>query len=127
MTVFLSCLLIAILLPFIAKVPVAFAMNKNGGYNNRNPRHQQAELTGFGARACAAHYNSFEALTYFAPAALAVLATQTIGSLHISLAVAFILLRMVYLVAYWFDFDKLRSLVWVGALVDSIVLFCTVF
>ncbi len=45
--------------------PVAFAMNKLDGYDNKHPREQQSKLTGFGARALAAHQNCFESLPAF--------------------------------------------------------------
>ena len=35
-------LFIAMLLPFLAKAPLAAAMQKAGGYDNHNPRAQQA-------------------------------------------------------------------------------------
>lgn len=55
------CVFISALLIFVARMPVAKAMKEQGGYNNHLPRQQQAQLTGFGARALAAHQNSFEA------------------------------------------------------------------
>ena len=79
MTTLIWCLFIAALLPFIAKGPVAYAMNKLGGYNNNHPREQQSNLTGFGARALAAHQNAFESLMIFAPAVLLAIATQHTG------------------------------------------------
>ena len=45
-------------MPILFKAPLAFAMNKLGGYDNRHPRAQQAQLKGFGARALAVHQNS---------------------------------------------------------------------
>ena len=125
MTIFILCLMLVCVLPFLAKVPLAWAMHKSGGYDNRDPRAQQQALKGFGARANAAHYNCFEAITYFAPAALAVMALGTIGSLHISLAVAFVICRIVYLFCYWYDMDKLRSVAFVAGLGISIALFAT--
>ena len=55
------CVFISALLIYVAKIPVAKAMNEQGGYDNHLPRQQQAQLTGFGARALAAHQNCFEA------------------------------------------------------------------
>ena len=60
MQTILICLLIAMLLPYIAKVPVAMAMTKLGRYDNNHPRAQQAQLTGVGARVVAGHQNVFE-------------------------------------------------------------------
>ena len=55
MNILIICLFIAMLLPYLAKMPVAVAMAKLGGYDNAHPRAQQAKLTGFGARALAGH------------------------------------------------------------------------
>ena len=65
MTTLLTCLLIAMLLPYLAKGPVAIAMAKLGGYDNSHPREQQSKLTGYGARAVAGHQNAFESLLYY--------------------------------------------------------------
>ena len=73
------CLLVACLLPYFSKIPVALAMkNQPGGYDNNHPRAQQAALAGLGARALAAHQNSFESLIVFSAAILTALATQHI-------------------------------------------------
>ena len=45
------CVFISALLIFVARMPVGKAMKEQGGYDNHLPRHQQAQLTGFGARA----------------------------------------------------------------------------
>lgn len=112
MTSMMICLFIAILLPIVSKAPLAMAMNREGGYNNRYPRQQQAKLTGFGARARAAHENAFEALIMFAPALLAAVVTQQTGDLAQTLAITFVVARIAYLVCYLADIHWLRSLVW---------------
>jgi uncharacterized MAPEG superfamily protein len=123
MTTILICLFIATLLPILAKVPLAKAMGKEqGGYNNRHPREQQQSLSGFGARAKAAHENSFEALIMFTPGALAVIATNALGSVAEYLAMAFIVARVVYLFAYWYDAALLRSLAWAVGFLTSLSL-----
>lgn len=127
MTLFLSCLLIVCIMPFLAKIPLAVAMHRHGGYNNSLPREQQQQLKGFGARATAAHYNCFEAITYFAPAALVVLATSSVGSLHVALAASFVVCRVVYLFCYWYAWDTLRSVAFVVGLALSVGLFFTAF
>lgn len=121
MTTILICLLIATIMPILAKAPLAFAQNKQqGGYDNRHPRSQQHALVGFGARAKAAHENCFEALIMFTPGALAVIALDQVGPLAQYLCLAFILARVAYLFSYWFDYHLLRSLCW------SIGFFCSV-
>jgi uncharacterized MAPEG superfamily protein len=113
MTTLLVCLFIATIMPMLAKVPLALAMNKEqGGYDNRNPREQQRSLVGFGARAKAAHENSFEALIMFSPGVLAVIATNAMGSTAEYLAITFVVARVAYLLAYWFDLHLVRSTFW---------------
>lgn len=123
MTIILICLIIATLMPILTKGPLSLAMNKEqGGYDNRYPREQQKQLRGFGARALAAHENCFEALIMFTPGALAVIATGTTGYLAQNLAMAFILARTGYLLAYWFDVHAVRSIFWAVGFICSLSL-----
>ena len=116
------CVFISALLIFLAKIPVAKAMNEQGGYNNHLPRQQQAQLTGFGARALAAHQNSFEAFMIFAVGVLMAHTTQTAGWLIDALAIVFVIARIIYLLCYWADLAWQRSLVWFVGLVCSLLL-----
>jgi uncharacterized MAPEG superfamily protein len=122
MTIILICLFIATALPIIAKAPLALAMNKTGGYDNRNPREQQKSLSGFGARAKAAHENSFEALIMFTPGALAVLVTNNAGQLAEYFAMAFVVARIIYLLAYYYDKHLVRSSSWGIGFISSLAL-----
>jgi uncharacterized MAPEG superfamily protein len=115
--VFISALLI-----YVARMPVAKAMKEQGGYNNHLPRQQQAQLTGFGARALAAHQNSIEAFILFAVGVLMAHTTQTAGWLIDSLAIIFVIARIFYLLCYWGDLAWQRSLVWIVGLVCSLLL-----
>lgn len=116
------CVFISALLIYVAKIPVAKAMNEQGGYNNHLPRQQQAQLTGFGARALAAHQNSFEAFLLFAVGVLMAHTTQTAGWLIDALAIIFVIARVIYLLCYWGDLAWQRSLVWFVGLVCSLLL-----
>jgi uncharacterized MAPEG superfamily protein len=120
MTTIIICLFIATLMPILAKAPLALAMNKAGGYDNRNPREQQKSLSGFGARAKAAHENCFEALIMFTPGALAVLVTNNAGQLAEYFAIAFVASRLAYLFAYYFDKHVLRSTFWGIGFISSL-------
>ena len=120
MTTLLLCAAIAILLPYLAKAPVAIAMNRLGGYDNRHPRSQQTQLTGFGARALAAHQNCFEALAVFAIALAVVLGTNTINPTTQILAVTHIVARIAYCICYYFDWHIARSSVWLVGLVSAL-------
>ena len=116
------CVFISALLIYAAKIPVAKAMNEQGGYDNHLPRQQQAQLTGFGARALAAHQNCFEAFILFAVGVLMAHTTQTAGWLIDLLAIIFLITRVIYLLCYWVDLAWQRSLVWFVGLVCSLLL-----
>ena len=110
------CLAAMLLLVAATKIPVAVAMARSGarGYDNRTPRSQQAALTGWGARALAAHQNTFEALTIFTPAVLIaqVGGGSAVASQATTLAVVHTLARVAYPVAYIADIHLLRSAIW---------------
>lgn len=127
MATLLICLLIALFLPFMAKAPVAFAMAKLGGYDNNHPRAQQAKLTGFGARALAAHQNAFESLLIFAVAVLTVVTTNNATEAAVTMGIIHVVARVVYHVLYLMDYSSLRSLSWFVAMVCSFGIFCQVF
>ncbi len=119
MTILIVCLFIALFLPYLAKGPVAFAMAKLGGYNNSHPREQQSKLTGFGARALAAHQNAFESLIIFAPAILLAVATFNTSDLVINLAITHVVARFAYNILYLANVGTLRSIVWAIATICS--------
>ncbi len=120
------CIFISALLIFLAKAPVARAMQQESGvYDNHHPRSQQARLTGFGARALAAHLNSFEAFPLFAVGVLMAHVTQTHGLLVDVLALTFVVARVLYLLFYWADMHWQRSLVWGIGLLCSLLLMLT--
>ncbi|KAF7774632.1 hypothetical protein PMAN_a3560 [Pseudoalteromonas marina] len=112
MTTLVVCALLAVLMPYFAKVPVAVAMAKLGQYDNKHPRSQQAKLTGFGARTLAAHQNCFESLAVFAVAIAVVFGTNSVNAVTETLAVTHIVSRILYCIFYWLNLDIIRSLVW---------------
>ena len=122
MTTLIICALIAVLIPYLAKAPVAFAQNKLEGYDNKHPRDQQSKLTGFGARALAAHQNSFESLTVFAVALAVVIATNNVYQATEMLAVVHIITRVLYCIFYYINQDILRSLVWLIGYVSCVAM-----
>lgn len=112
MDILIYCLLSAILIPYLVKMPLGYAMNKLGGYDNQNPRAQQARLEGFGARCLAAHQNGFESLIVFSVAIAVALATAHTGDYIQQLAILHVIARILYSIFYLANLDKLRSLVW---------------
>lgn len=122
MHVALVCVLIAGLMPYLW---TAVAKISGPRYDNADVRTWQSRLTGLAHRAHGAHLNSFEAFPLFAVAVLAAILTD--ADLHrvALLAVAFVLLRLVYGVVYLANIAWLRSLVWFGALGCAIAIFAT--
>ncbi|GGI77722.1 MAPEG family protein [Shewanella gelidii] len=118
MQTLLICLFIAMLLPYVAKGPVGIAMAKLG-YDNQHPREQQSQLTGYGARAVAAHHNSFESLIIFGLAVVAVIAAGKANDAAAAYAVVYVVARLAYIGFYLANLSTLRSLVW------SVGIFCS--
>ena len=112
MEIYLWCIVAAWLVVYFTKLPVAVAMQRAGGYDNRLPRAQQARLEGWGARSVAAHKNGFES---FAPFATAVLVAHLGGGpAHLIdlLAISFVVARVGYVIFYLADWASFRSAVW---------------
>jgi len=80
MTFPLASIAIAFVIVLLTKAPVARAMKELGKYDSAEPRKQQAQLTGWGGRALAAHMNSIEAFPPFAAAVLVGHVTLTSAS-----------------------------------------------
>lgn len=112
MNTLILCLFIAATLPYVAKIPVAWAMHQLGGYDNNHPRSQQEKLDGFGARALAAHQNAFESLILFAIAILLALVTGNQSEMIVSLAIVHVISRVIYNLLYLLNIGVLRSLIW---------------
>ena len=93
------------------------------GYDNADPRSQQARLTGLGKRALAAHLNGFEA---FAPFAAGVLAARQAGASEgvvVPACLAFVIARIAYIACCLIDKAVLRSVVWFVGFAATIALF----
>ena len=121
MTIPFYCVLFAFLLIPLTKVPVGVAMAKVGrGYDNKNPRDQQAQLTGWGRRALGAHHNMIEAFPGFAAGVLIAHAGGADPQRSTMLAVTFVIARLLYPALYIANIDKARSLVWSVGILASI-------
>jgi len=118
------CVFLAFLLNYLSKLPLAFAMAKaTGGYNNHEPREQQAALTGWGKRALAAHLNSFEIFPAFAAAVIMAHVSGMNESTLTLLCLTFIASRIVYIILYLMNFSTLRSSVWMAGTLCVAVIF----
>ena len=123
MDTLLLCMFITLILPYLAKGPVAYAMAKLGKYDNHHPRAQQSELTGFGARALAGHQNAFESLLVFSVSVLTVIATNNVTDAAVTMAIIHVIARVVYHILYLMNFSSLRSLSWFVAIGCSVGIF----
>eukprot|EP01001_Neometanema_parovale_P010903 NODE_7145_length_789_cov_104.983483_g6906_i0.p1 GENE.NODE_7145_length_789_cov_104.983483_g6906_i0~~NODE_7145_length_789_cov_104.983483_g6906_i0.p1 ORF type:complete len:127 (-),score=14.64 NODE_7145_length_789_cov_104.983483_g6906_i0:161-541(-) len=93
-------------------IPSVLAAGYKDGFDNNYPRLQKAHMTGFGARAQAAHENSLEFLAYFGLAAIMAHVSKVDATVSSSLCVATLLYRAMFLFGYWLNLDKVRSIFW---------------
>jgi len=126
-TVAYWCVFVAAMLPLVCSVVAKRAgfgkRRADGGYDNHEPRAWLARQAGASARANAAQANSFEALPLFMGA---VIIAHQLGAGQAALdmlAVLYVLLRVLYIVAYVADRPLVRSIVWGGAMVVNIAVF----
>ncbi len=126
MTTPFVCVLIAFVLIYVPKLPLAIAQARQPeGYDNKNPRAQQDALEGWGARARGAHYNGFEAFPPFAAAVfVAHLGGAAADHRASILAIAFVVARTLYIGAYLANLDYLRSAIWGIGMLCTVALFC---
>ena len=120
MSTALYCVLAAGLMPFLW---TGVAKYTGPRYNNWNVRIWQSKLEGAAQRAHAAHLNSFEAFPLFAAAVIVAQMTGADQSRVDMLALSFIGLRILYGILYLANKAPLRSLVWLAALVCTIMIF----
>ena len=124
MTVPFWCLAIVCFLPYVwgfASIPAR--KQQLGRIDNKDPRAQQAQLSGLGARAIGAHKNSFEAIAVFAPAVIVAHLAGADPVWSSRLAQIFVSARLVHGMFYLLDLDILRSLVFGVALACDVGLF----
>jgi len=121
-SVAIYCMIIASVLPFsftlIAKVSAGFKPK-----DNQNPRQMLAKAEGLAARANAAQLNSFETLPVFLAAVLMAQYMIVPQAMINNLAVAYVLLRVIYGFAYLANLAAFRSVIWLLGLACPILLF----
>jgi uncharacterized MAPEG superfamily protein len=124
MTIPFWCVFAAFLLNMISKAPVAVAMaRETRGYDNRNPRDQQAALSGWGRRAVAAHKNGFEAFPAFAAAVVVAALAGADPAWTTRLALIFVAARVLYIPLYIGDRAAVRSAVWTVGFLSTVAIF----
>ena len=123
MTVPFWCLFVGIVLPYVwafARMPF---LKELGGPDNKEPRAQSEKLTGKGGRAVAAQANAWEALAVFAPAVIVNHLAGASAESAATLALIWVVARVLHGVFYITDIDKGRSAAFLVGLVCAIGLF----
>lgn len=120
MTIGFWCVLIAGLLPYAGTLTA-----KIGGerFDNRNPREWLGAQAGFRRRANAAQLNGFEAFPLFAAAVIIAQVLQAPQARIDTLAVTFVVARLLYFAFYLADQSVLRSLAWFVGIGSAVALF----
>ena len=125
MTIAKWCILAACLLPVLT-VGMAKASllkpRREGGFDNHHPRDWEGKFTGWQARAKAAQDNGFEALPLFIAGVIFAQMANADQTRIDQLAMAFIVIRIAYVVAYIKDWASLRSVIWFAGVGVSIAL-----
>jgi len=121
MTIAYWCVLAAALLPYVFTL-----LAKSGGrYNNYSPREFLEKQQGLQKRAHWVQLNSFEAFPAFAAAVIIAHLTGGDQSRIDILAIAFVIIRVIYGIAYLANLAPLRSMVWMAGMVTMVALFIT--
>lgn len=104
-------ILAACLLPYvftmIAKLSGGFTLK-----DNQNPRAFLANTTGLAARANAVQQNSFESLPLFLVSILMAEYLVVPSEINLKLAIAYLVLRVLYGFAYLANLPAFRSIIW---------------
>jgi len=122
MTIGLWCVLIGILMPLLW-TGVAKSMGHYDLRANQHPRDFLAKLSGPASRANAAQLNSFEAFPAFAAAVLVAQYAHAPQHSIDLLAIAWVVLRLIYGALYIANLAALRSLVWFSGMACVVGLF----
>lgn len=121
MTIAELCLVAAVILTILTITPAKFFSGP--GYDNSSPRDPRFYASGLRSRAQGAHLNGYEAFPLFAAAVLlAEMRAVPQGTVN-TLAVAFILVRIVYVLLYLGDRPTLRSAVWTAGFICNLAIF----
>lgn len=116
------CVLVAALLPYVC-VWIA-KVGSFGPRDNVSPREWASKQSGWRARTNAAQANSFEGLPLFIGAVLIAHQLDASQARIDALAVAYVVLRVIYIALYVRGAGSLRSAVWtLGLLVNIAIVF----
>ena len=94
-----------------------------GHFDNNNPREQQRQQTGIGARVVAAQHNAWETLILFLLVTFIAFASELDMDGLAGVSLLFLVLRVLHVVCYMADWSTLRSLVYVAANLCCVYIF----
>jgi uncharacterized MAPEG superfamily protein len=115
------CLLAAVVLTILSIMPAKLDGRRE--YDNANPRDPRFYTAGLRARSQGAHLNGFEVFPFFAASViLAEMRLVPQGTVNM-LAVAFIVVRIAYVLLYLGDRPTWRSVVWSIGLLCNLAIF----
>ena len=121
MTIADLCLLAAVVLTMGSIMPAKMDGKKE--FDNANPRDPRFYTPGLRARALGAHMNGFESFPFFATAVLLAEMRGAPQDMVNTLAVGFILARVLYVIFYISDRPTFRSVVWMVAFFCNLAIF----
>ena len=125
MTIAELCLLLAVILTIVSIMPAK--MNGGGDFDNGNPRDPKFYTPGLRVRSQGAHLNGFEAFPFFATAVILAEMRGVPQTAVNALAVAFIVVRVLYVALYLADKPSFRSLAWSTGFACNVALFLSPF
>lgn len=109
MTIALWCVFVAGILPILC---TGMAKAGSRGFDNRAPREWLAQQEGWRRRASAAQANSWEAFALFSAGVIVAHVAGATQSTVDTIALSFLVARVLYIACYLGDRATLRSLVW---------------
>jgi len=124
MTVPILCIVVAYVLVYLPHFLAGSQRFKlPGGFDNKHPRDQSVRLEGWAKRASAAHTNGHESFSPFALSVVVAWVGHGNPSTLTALAVAYVVIRVLYVAAYIGNVAPVRSLLWTSGFVITIALF----
>lgn len=121
MTIAEWCLLAIVLIP-LGTIAVVKGANP-GEFDNANPRDPNFYKSGLRQRALGAHLNGLESVPFFAAAVLLAEFRHAPQGTIDMLAVAFVALRLVYVMLYLANQPTLRTIVWNAGFAVNLAIF----
>lgn len=119
-------IIVAMIVASLLPVFFAYAAKVLGGFrakDNEHPRAFLGKLTGSAARAHAAQQNSYETLPVFLAAVIVAMLFFVPVSIIAKLAWLYVVLRVMYGLAYIANWATFRSIIWALSLACPLLLF----